>query len=105
MAEKKQSLLTKAQIQTLAERFRSLGVDIDSCPACSSGSMQISDRTSVMPVAGHKQHPTDSGLVFPYVTLLCNNCGFIRLFNAVYTGVFPQRTESKNEEDSEGDGG
>ena len=64
----------------------------DVCPFCGKEEMNIADHIGNIPVF---RPPTDdnpfpilsSGFTFPYVQVLCENCGYTHQFSAVRMGL------------------
>jgi C4-type Zn-finger protein len=55
------------------------------CPVCSESVWTVTDVQEVRPFSGLD----GAGLVIPVFLLVCDNCGFCRMFNAMRAGLIP----------------
>ncbi len=55
------------------------------CPVCSKSVWTVTDVQEVRPFA--QLDAAAGGLVIPVFLLVCDNCGFCRMFNAMKAGV------------------
>jgi C4-type Zn-finger protein len=56
------------------------------CPVCQSSIWTVTDVQEVRP---YETEASGVGLVIPVFFLICDNCGFCRVFNAMKAGVVP----------------
>lgn len=67
------------------------------CPMCSSGPWNVQD-TSFQLTEFNEGNMVIGGPVIPLVTVMCGNCGYVVLVNAIVAGVLKAQPESKKKE-------
>lgn len=55
------------------------------CPVCQTSVWTVTDVQEVRPFA--RVEAAGGGLVIPVFLLVCDNCGFCRMFNAIKSGM------------------
>jgi hypothetical protein len=55
------------------------------CPVCEASVWTVTDVQEVRPFSQVEQ--ANGGLVIPVFLLVCDNCGYCRMFNAIKAGV------------------
>jgi C4-type Zn-finger protein len=59
------------------------------CPVCQTSVWTVTDVQEVPPLA--RVVAAADGLVIPVFLLVCDNCGFCRMFNAIKSGVLREK--------------
>jgi hypothetical protein len=73
------------------------------CPVCGTSRWTLGeDLLQVLPLSPLGEPPI-SGRVYPFFALLCSECGYTMLFNAVVAGLLPP-SDDESDPESEADG-
>lgn len=67
------------------------------CPACGESRLLIEERIGKVTI--YQPEVMAGGPLFPYVILICDNCGNSLFFNALKLELYPKETQEEEEEE------
>lgn len=89
--------LTEEQIQVVNDWIETK-CNLKNCPLCASNNLQVEDYVGQLPVySGSTQRLPLTQLVYPYVIIVCNNCGNTILINAIAIGLMDSGEDESDE--------
>ena len=91
------SLLTKEQSESIIKVLKERGAS-KPCPRCGGTSFSLMDGYSTQPVQATQTGVVLGGQILPFVTVICNKCGYMSQHALGVLGLMePQKNQEKEE--------